>query len=216
MSDNSPIILVAAGTNGAGKSSILQPLIEAKGGAYFNPDHYSKDLVKAGYARDEADAQAWQTGYDQLVYSIDNHQNFAFETTLGGSSITLELLRALALGRRVAIFYVGLENVELHIARVAQRVKRGGHSIPEAKIRERFDGSRANLLRFMGTKADLRIWDNSTQTPDGAPRPVEIFRADKGKIIIPKDLDITTTAKWAQPLVAKALELKDAKRAPKT
>jgi predicted ABC-type ATPase len=200
-------IIVAAGTNGAGKSSIVGPLIRVNGGSYYNPDEHTRELVKAGLPLQEANAQAWCIGYDALQHAVDRGVNFAFETTLGGDSITMELLRALAVGRRVVMLYVGLATVDLHIQRVAERVIRGGHGIPEDKIRQRFDSSRANLLKFIGTRAEIRVWDNSHQTADGSPAPCEIFRVQNRKLIIPRNGDVSKTAGWAQPLVAKALSL---------
>lgn len=207
MSVKSGRIIAAAGTNGAGKSTIVGGLIARLGGAYFNPDTFARELIAAGCNAGDANAQAWMTGYKQLQQAIDGNSNFAFETTLGGSSIAMELLRALAIGRRVSIYYVGLTTPELHIQRVAERVARGGHDIPESKIRERFNSSRENLLRFIGTKAELRVWDNSTQTTDGSPAPEEIFRVQRGKILVPADRVLAKTVSWAQPLLQRALNL---------
>lgn len=200
-------IIVAAGTNGAGKSSIVGPLIRAQGGDYYNPDEQTQGLVGIGLSLEQANARAWRLGYETLQRSIDQSLNFTFETTLGGASITMELLRALALGRRVLIFYVGVASVGLHIQRVAERVGRGGHDIPERKIRERYDNSRANLLKFIGTRAEIRVWDNSRQTADGSPAPSEVFRVRNRKVLIPHDGDPSATVAWAQPLVAKALSI---------
>jgi len=200
-------IIVAAGPNGAGKSTIVGILLKRWGGAYFNPDEYARNLVKAGHSLQDANARAWRIGYDGLTRAIDTSRNYAFETTLGGTSITMELMRALALKRRVTILYVGLATPELHIQRVRERVARGGHDIPETRIRERFDHSRENLLRFVGTAADLRVWDNSQQNADGLPSPVEVFRVQNGHMIIPPPADVSSTVSWAQPLVAKALRV---------
>lgn len=207
MSGKAGRIIAAAGTNGAGKSSIVGPLIEAAGGAYFNPDLFARELISKGLPPAEANGLAWRTGYAALTAAVDGNSNFAFETTLGGTSILVELLRALALHRRVSIFYVGLSSPELHIQRVAERVARGGHDIPEQKIRERFDSSRSNLLKFMGTSAEIRVWDNSTQTDDSEPAPVEIFRCSNRRISIPQPFEPESVAQWAQPLLSKALGL---------
>lgn len=200
-------IIVAAGANGAGKSTIVGSLIRAANGVYYNPDEYTQQLVAAGLPLAQANALAWRQGYDCLRQAIDGNLNFAFETTLGGTRITMELLRALALGRRVTIFYVGLRSPELHIQRVAERVARGGHDISPEKVQERFDNSRANLLKFIGTRAEIRVWDNSYQTSDGSPAPQEIFRMQKGRLIVPRQRSAPEIAEWAQPLVAKALLL---------
>lgn len=160
-----------------------------------------------GLGTEQANARAWGLGYEGLQRAIDQNLNFAFETTLGGASITMELLRALALERRVLIFYVGLASVDLHIQRVAERVARGGHDIPERKIRERYDNSRTNLLKFIGTRAEMRVWDNSHQSADGSPAPREVFRVQNREMLIPKGGELSATVAWAQPLVAKALSI---------
>lgn len=118
-------------------------------------------------------------------------------------------MRALAFERNVVILFVGLASAELHIQRVRERVARGGHDIPEAKIRERFDAARENLLSFIGTRATIRVWDNSTQTADGKPAAAsEVFRIEKRQLVLPESADPADTINWARPLLAQALKLK--------
>lgn len=200
-------IVVAAGTNGAGKSSIVQPYVERIGLAYFNPDQFARQLVREGVPEGDANGRAWQFGRDRLRDAVDQGTPFAFETTLGGHSIAFELMRALAFGRAVTIFYVGLTSVELHLKRVAARVARGGHDIPEATIRKRYDSSRTNLLAFLRTQAWVRVWDNSAESEDGTPRaPRKVFDAQGHRLAMASP-DLGMTPAWAQPLVAQALKL---------
>ena len=84
-------------------------------------------------------------GKERLETAIESRSNFNFETTLGGATIARLLTKAHANGLRVRVWYCGLRDAELHIARVRARVLRGGHHIAEKKIRERFDASRNNL-----------------------------------------------------------------------
>jgi predicted ABC-type ATPase len=117
-------------------------------------------------------------------------------------------MRALAYGRRVEILYVGLSTPELHLQPIRERVGRGGHDIPEDKVRQRYDASRRNLLSFIGTEATIRVWDNSTQTADGRPSHArEIFRVDHRTVTLPKDSNPDTLPAWARPLLAQALRL---------
>jgi predicted ABC-type ATPase len=132
-------ITVLAGTNGAGKSSVAGARIRALGGAYFNPDDVARTLREVDPALDmrEANAAAWQEGRRLLERAILQGDDYAFETTFGGNTITRLLETAADLGRRVRVWYVGLEGVEQHVRRVWARVAAGGHDIPQAKIRER-------------------------------------------------------------------------------
>ena len=56
---------------------------------------------------------------------------------------------------------MGLASTELHIARVRSRVARGGHDIPEEKIRERYARSLLNLILVLPKLTELRVYDNS-------------------------------------------------------
>src|SRR5947199_916358 len=95
---------------------------------------------------EEANSTAWLQEKRLLERVIAERLNFAFETTLGGHTITALLQSALSAGIDVRIWYVGLNSSELHITRVHARVARGGHDVPDAKIRERYDSSRLNLI----------------------------------------------------------------------
>lgn len=199
-------ILVGAGTNGAGKSTIVQPYL-AQDGDYFNPDEHTRDLMALGMPPAEANARAWQTGFETLQRAIDEGKLYAFETTLGATSIPFELMRALAMGCRLDLFFVGLANPELHIQRVAERVQRGGHHVPENKIRERYENSRKNLLRFIGTGANLRVWDNSHQTHDGRPLPLEVFSIKDRRLRLGNRMTLAQVPAWSKPLLARASKM---------
>jgi predicted ABC-type ATPase len=132
--------------------------------------------------------------------------NFAFETTLGGRTITALLESALAAGAEVRIWYVGLSSPELHIARVRRRVARGGHDIPENKIRERYDQSRLNLIRLMPKLTELRVYDNSREAypRDGAaPEPILILHLARDSIV--RVCKLADAPEWAKPILREAL-----------
>jgi predicted ABC-type ATPase len=205
-------ILVAAGTNGAGKSSIVGEFLAANGGAYFNPDLVARELIQKGVPIDQANAGAWKLGFNALQRAIGNNQDLSFETTLGGRTIARELHRAIKAGLKVYLWYVGLASPELHIARVSARVGRGGHGIPEAKIRERYPKSLANLVSFIGAAAEVHVFDNSAESADGLPQAKRVFRM-RGRRIIEPDLEtlMIETPNWAKPLIAAAVKVHTAR-----
>jgi predicted ABC-type ATPase len=206
-------ILVAAGTNGAGKSAIVGEFLAAKGGEYFNPDLVARELIQKGVPTEQANASAWKLGFNALQRAINNNEDFSFETTLGGNTIARELHQAIKAGLKIYIWYVGLASPELHIARVRARVGRGGHEIPEAKIRERYPKSLANLVSFIGTAAEVHLFDNSAESADGLPQTMRVFRM-RGKRIIEPDLEtlMTQTPNWAKPVVAAAIKVHTTRR----
>ena len=213
MARRSGRILVAAGTNGAGKSAIVGEFLAAKGGAYFNPDLVARELIQVGVPTEQANASAWKLGFNALQRAINNNADFSFETTLGGNTIARELHQAIKAGLKIYIWYVGLASPELHIARVRARVGRGGHEIPEAKVRERYPKSLANLVSFIGVAAEVHVFDNSAESAVGLPRAMRVFRMRGGRIIEP-DLEtlMTQTPNWAKPVVATAVKVHTARR----
>ena len=86
----------------------------------------------------EANAWAWNEGVARLRRAIARRANYVLETTLGGDTIVGLLMEAAAAGIGVNVWFVGLDSVELHVARVQQRVARGGHDIPRVDIERRY------------------------------------------------------------------------------
>jgi predicted ABC-type ATPase len=201
---------VLAGVNGAGKSSIGGAAIRAAGGNYYNPDEAARELMAAnpGLSQTHANAVAWQQGRKLLERAIAHQLDFAFETTLGGSTMPRLLAEAVTRGVEVNVFYVGLAGAEAHIERVAQRVRAGGHDIPEDAIRRRYRHSLLNLVQLLPALTELRVYDNSATADPAAgqaPEPVLVLHMQRGRIVGPPDL--SATPDWAKPIVAAALEL---------
>lgn len=212
MADDAPVprIYVLAGTNGAGKSSIAGAMFLEQGVEYFNPDEAARRILSTnpGITQVEANSAAWQEGKRLLERAIAERYDFAFETTLGGHTITALLENALALGIEVRIWYVGLNSLELHIARVRSRVERGGHDIPEARIRDRYDKSRLNLIHLLPQLTELLIYDNSAEADPHtgvAPEPMLVLHLARGKVV--NSCDLALTPDWAKPILAAAMNL---------
>lgn len=211
-------IFVLAGCNGAGKSSIGGAALLESGVRFYDPDEAARKIVAANThlnpppTMDEVNAAAWSQGRTLLERAIDQHLVFAFETTLGGQTMTELLERAAGEGRAVHVWFAGLENVELHIERVRQRVARGGHDIPREKIVERYDGGRKNLVRLLPQLASVRVYDNSVEADPGqglTPAPRLLLRCIERKIVAPTKLRslLAETPEWAKPIVTAALDL---------
>ena len=203
-------IFVLAGTNGAGKSSIGGEALRQAGVEFFNPDVVAQRIraLQPRASQEHVNSLAWHAGRRLLEQAIAGRRSFAFETTLGGTTMTELLQRAAAAGLEVRIWYVGLATVALHLARVRARVARGGHDIAAADIRRRFDQSRLNLIRLLPKLFELLIYDNSAEADPAAglaPRPVLLLHWRKGRIVAPRDL--RATPDWAKPMVAAATKL---------
>lgn len=203
-----PRLLVLAGVNGAGKSSIGGDMLTQAGIGWFNPDTFTRQLVETtGSPLADANAAAWQEGLRRLEAAIAGGGNYAFETTLGGNTITARLREASAT-HDVLMWFCGLDSPEHHLARVRLRVSRGGHDIPEAKIRERYVASIANLIVLLPHLARLQVYDNSRDAEPGTPiaNPRLLLQLDHGRISWPRDVQtLRDMPDWAKPVLEVAL-----------
>jgi predicted ABC-type ATPase len=101
-----------------------------------------------------------------------------------------------------------LASPELHLRRVRSRVVHGGHDIPEEKIRERWNGSRENVIRLLPLIDHLRVYDNSADADPAEgqrPHPILLLEMQRRKITAPADL--SGAPDWAQPIIAAAIHL---------
>ena len=206
-----PFVLVLAGVNGAGKSSVGGALLAEHGLAWYNPDSYARELVaQLGLEVDEANARAWEYGRAQLAAAIAGRRNHAFETTLGAHTIP-DLLAQAARSHDVVMIFCGLATAELHLRRVQARVAAGGHDIPVEKIRERWTRSRMNLIRLLPLLARLQVFDNSAEAAPGEPipDPVLLLEMAGGRLLFPAADDaaaLAATPDWARPILQAAFE----------
>jgi predicted ABC-type ATPase len=202
-------IYVLAGVNGGGKSSIGGAMFAKLGQEFFNPDVVAREARQEfpEISQEEANAKAWEEGRRLLEMSIIGRRDFAFETTLGGNTMTELLEKAATDGIDVHIWYVGLETVELHIERVRLRVAQGGHDIPEMKIRQRYDRSRLNLLLLLPRLAELRLFDNTAESDalmDRWPEPKLLLQWHRGRIV--RKHKLRQMPEWAKPILQAAIE----------
>jgi hypothetical protein len=105
----------------------------------------------------------------------------------------------------VTIWYIGLNSADAHIHRVSARVQRGGHDIPEHRIRERFVRSRENLVALVPHLYELKLFDNSASVDLAAgerPLPRVLFHLRKRRVI--EHSDLGSMPEWAKPVVAAA------------
>jgi predicted ABC-type ATPase len=205
-----PVLYVLAGVNGAGKSSIGGHLLGCEGLTWFNPDTFARELKAATECDQEtANAQAWREGMRRLDEALEKRLNYAFETTLGGKTVTAKILQATKT-HDVLVWFCGLSSPELHIARVKARVTAGGHPIPEEKIRERYPAAQLNLIKLMQHVAYIKVYDNSIEAAaDGTvPEPLLALEMEDGRVVYPEPDDLKALQRapeWTRPILEAAL-----------
>lgn len=202
-----PCIYILAGTNGAGKSSIAGSTFGQWG--FYNPDDIARNIRLSNPEINEevASIMSWEGGKELLKRAIKNSSVFALETTLGGDTITTLLEDALDAGLEVRVWYAGLSSPELHIERVRSRVARGGHDVPEERIRARYDSSRQNLIRLLPRLTELRVYDNSEAADPSmgaTPSPKLILHLRQGEIV--DSCGPVLVPEWAKAIMAAAIK----------
>ena len=164
-SDSAPKIIIIAGPNGAGKTTFAREFLPNEADCL---QFVNADLIAAGLSPFAPEAAALQAGrlmLTQIADHVAHRRSFAFETTLSGVAYARQIPQWRTLGYAVALHFLALPDADMAVARVAQRVKQGGHNIPEAVIRRRFAVGLANLPRYCELVDDWDVYDNSGPKP---------------------------------------------------
>jgi predicted ABC-type ATPase len=161
--------LIVAGPNGAGKTTVFQSTVVQDFGRavwIINPDILAARIhtvEKRGLR--SANLEAVRRIERWLHASIDAHQTIGVETVLSTSKYRSLVKAAKRRKFEVLLVYVLLESPELHIERVALRVRKGGHSVPRNKILDRRKRSLKQLPWFLRQADVAWLYDNSGASP---------------------------------------------------
>lgn len=160
-----PNLYIIGGPNGAGKTTAALKLLPDMLACY---EFVNADLIAAGLSPLRPEALALQSGrlmIERLNQLAASGVDFAFEMTLASHSLEV-IEKCRATGYIITLLYLWLNSPELAIARVAQRVRSGGHTVPEVTIRRRYEAGRRNFLSLYMPLADKwLVYDNSAKSP---------------------------------------------------
>ncbi len=159
-------IVIIAGPNGAGKTTFAREFLpnEARCPIFINAD-----LIAAGIAPfmpEQVSIKAGRIMLSEINEHVAKDNSFAFETTLSGLSYARAIPKWRAKGYHVKLIFLQLPNADTAIARVSERLRHGGHNIPEATIRRRFDAGLKNFKQIYQPLVDVWLhFDNAGDTP---------------------------------------------------
>jgi len=160
-------IIIIAGPNGAGKTTFARSFLPEEAQC---PRFINADLIAAGlspFAPQEAAMKAGRLMLEEIADCVSKGESFAFETTLSGLGYRSHIRKWRVLGYFVSLYFLSLPDAETAIARVAERVRQGGHDIPEAVIRRRFAAGLRNFHTAYKSLVDAwALFDNVGETPD--------------------------------------------------
>lgn len=161
------LVVVVAGPNGAGKSTVAPRLLRDT----LHVDEFvNADVIAAGLSAFRPDGAAVAAGRIMLARMNElagMRRSFAFETTLASRSFAPWLGRLATVGYRTHLLFLWLESADLAVSRVAERVRLGGHGVPEATIRRRYESGLRNFSSlYLPIVDSWQVLDNSA-----APAP---------------------------------------------
>src|ERR1043166_1311736 len=166
MSQDALRIVILAGPNGAGKSTAAVRLLR---GVRKVDEFVNADTIARGLSALRPEGVAFLAGrimLDRIRSLAKQRVSFAIETTLATRTYAHWLRKMIANSYAIDLIYLWLSSPELALARVADRVRRGGHSIPEDVIRRRYLRGLGNFFEISQPLAEQwTVYNNSGTEP---------------------------------------------------
>jgi len=166
MNKKEPKFYIIAGPNGAGKTTFARK---------FLPDYVkclefiNADLIAGGlspFVPERAAIRAGRIMVEQIQSLSAQRRNFGFETTLSDKTYVKLFEELKEKGYRIHLFFLWIASPDLGIERIVERVRQGGHYIPDAVVRRRFAKGLTNFVKLYRPILDSWfIFDNSMATP---------------------------------------------------
>ena len=155
-------LFIISGCNGAGKTTasytILPEILDCK--EFVNADEIAKGL--SPFQPEKVSIEAGRIMLNRIKELIESGENFAFETTLSTRSYIHTVKKAQEKGYNVVLLFFWLQRVELSIERVKERVREGGHNIPNDVVKRRYKKGIYNLFElYLPVIDSVLIFDNS-------------------------------------------------------
>lgn len=173
-----PVVVVIGGPNGAGKSTTAPRTLR---GPLAVTHFVNADVIARGLSAFNPESVAMTAGRIMLGRLRElgaQRASFAFETTLASRSFAPWLRELIGTGYEFHLVYMSVSQPELLVQRVADRVQRGGHAVPEDVIRRRQAAGLRNFFDLYRPLSDgWRVYDNS------GPEPILVAAGDRTRVM---------------------------------
>lgn len=192
-SEKKPELIVIAGPNGSGKTSVTQKFLHhqwSDGILYINPAEIANTMF-GDWNSSDAVLKAANYCSDLREKCLKDKRSFVFETVFSAQDKIDFILRAKDAGFFIRIFFIATNHPSINASRIALRVMEGGHDVPISKIITRYFKSLTNCEVIARVVDRLYVYDNSVDGADAKP----LFRLTNGVL---GKMYVDTLPEWAQ------------------
>jgi len=156
--------VIVSGPNGSGKTTIAREYLLTHNLEYLSADEIAEGLPHESLQ--EVRLQAGRLFFERIIENIQVGRSFLAETTLAGKGFRRIVAELKAAGYSVTLIFVFLDSADACVARIRERVRKGGHDVPEADIRRRYIRSINNFWHLYRLGADRwHLLYNSVMQP---------------------------------------------------
>lgn len=161
-----------AGGNGAGKTTFYRLQLEPLGMPFVNADVLAKQLHPD--QPEQHSYEAARIAEAIRLRLLQDGRTFCFETVFSHPSKIDFVATAKALGYEIVLVFIHLEQTQLNLARVAQRMSEGGHAVPDEKVKARIPRTLQLIKQVLPLSDQAYILDNSRA--DSPFRQIAVIR----------------------------------------
>ncbi len=168
---NEKMLYIVGGANGSGKTTFAIEFCKQKNLPFVNADEIAKLLNPEQI--DHVKLTAGKQFFSLVDEYFEQDVSFVIESTLSGKYLVKLINRAKLLGYRFHLTYLYLDDVEINVYRVKNRVAMGGHNVPETDIRRRYTRSFSNFWTHYRKQSDEWILYDNSNLPKEVARGIE-------------------------------------------
>ncbi|MDO5413590.1 MAG: hypothetical protein Q4G31_08965 [bacterium] len=185
------VYTIIGGVNGTGKSSLTGVLKTQTTDLGIIIDVDKITAQNGGSA-----IQGGRIALERIKDCLKKEISFTQETTLSGRKTEITAAQAKERGYYVRLYYVGLDTLEESLARIENRVRRGGHDIRDEDVQRRFAGRWEAVSKVLPYCDEARFFDNDNGF-------VEVAEYLNGELLLKGD----KRPAWIQELQDKLLKV---------